>query len=112
MCISVDLGNQQKQIGTVDKCKKKEQTNHANHSAWMLTSIKFQETLRLHWTSQHGIIKNYATKCNYLQYLIDLICTNIIAMITSDQSIFFAGLDALVIHPHCKDEVQLQCSSC
>jgi len=44
MRISIDLGNQQQQIGTVGKCKKKEQTNHANRNAWMLTSVEFKET--------------------------------------------------------------------
>ena len=48
-----NLGNQQQQIGTVDKCKKKEKNNHANQNA------KFKETLRMHRTSLHRInLKN------------------------------------------------------
>ena len=47
MRISFNLGNQQQQIGTVDKCEKKleEQKNDANHNAEFKET---SETLRLH----------------------------------------------------------------
>ena len=102
MRISVDLGNKQHQVGKVDKCKRKSKTIM---EITMLTSLSITRPCVCIGTACIAQIKNYTNKCNYLQYLIDLICTNMIATIASDQSrssqtITFADSDALAIHTY------------
>ena len=52
MRISVDLGNKQQQVDTVDICKRKSKTIM---EITMLTFVEYNETLRLHRNSLHRI---------------------------------------------------------